>query len=359
MSLKQNTKTPETHYGDLRMRLAYGVLGLAFVLLVMLASSGAKAALEDRNSADSQSALCLAAVAKAEAEAGLPRHLLSAISIAESGRWNPDSAASLAWPWTVTSGGPGKFFPNAQAALAYVQDLQAQGVTNIDVGCMQINLYHHGSAFPSPEHALYPDENATYAAEFLKSLFDRYGSWTAATGAYHSTTPDRNRAYRLKVSRIWRELRQSDNAYAHARDAILKGRADTDLDREIDALVADETPDPVTQPPARTAVDLDRTRELNASLRERRLGQRLDPFIRGSAQLRQAAVRLEQIRAWRDNRGDLQAQDVERVMREARRKLVDEKTRLQDAARDRVSIFEAKRRAQLDRWRQTGSLHGQ
>ena len=104
-----------------------------------------------------------------ERVAGIPQYLLTAISKAESGRWDDTNKASIAWPWTVTSGGEGRFYDSRQEALAEVRRLKAAGVKNIDVGCMQVNLMHHGHQFASIEHAMDPAANVAYAATFLKS----------------------------------------------------------------------------------------------------------------------------------------------------------------------------------------------
>ncbi|MHA1567576.1 MAG: hypothetical protein ACTSX7_19875, partial [Alphaproteobacteria bacterium] len=96
---------------------------------------------------------CTAAVTHASAAHGLPGGLLAAISLAETGRWDSAKKASFAWPWTVTSGGAGKFFPTKAAAIAHVMRLKGDGVRNIDVGCMQINLMYHPDAFANLETA--------------------------------------------------------------------------------------------------------------------------------------------------------------------------------------------------------------
>jgi hypothetical protein len=82
---------------------------------------------------------CQRATQHAEASRALPRDLLAAISFAESGQWDAEKQEIIAWPWTVTSGGKGHYFPDKQAAIAYVRELQRQGVRNIDVGCLQVN----------------------------------------------------------------------------------------------------------------------------------------------------------------------------------------------------------------------------
>jgi len=131
--------------------------------------------------------------------AGLPDDLLTAISHVESGRYDRTRQAKTAWPWTVMAEGRGRYFRSKAEAIAEVRRLQARGIRNIDVGCMQINLFYHGEAFPDLEAAFYPATNVAYAVEFLQGLRRETGSWTTAMTRYHSATPEYARRYKGKV----------------------------------------------------------------------------------------------------------------------------------------------------------------
>ena len=61
--------------------------------------------------------------------------------------------------------GEGRYYPKKAAAIAAAKSLQAEGVRNIDVDCMQINLMHHKKAFPSIEAAFDPAINVAYGGE--------------------------------------------------------------------------------------------------------------------------------------------------------------------------------------------------
>ena len=111
-----------------------------------------------------------------------------------------------AWPWTVTSGKDGRFFDSKAAALAHVKKLQARGIKNIDVGCMQINLHYHGHRFRSISEAFDPDINTAYAASYLRKMHQETNQWILAAGHYHSKTPTKASYYRGKVERYWAEL---------------------------------------------------------------------------------------------------------------------------------------------------------
>ena len=141
---------------------------------------------------------CARLAAQAGAEAGLPEGLLPAIALVESGR-GTGRGGIAPWPWTLNQGGKGMYFDTREEALAYLKQAVAEGVTNIDVGCMQLNWKWHSAGFASPEDMIDPARNTRYAARFMVELYNRLGSWDVAAAAYHSTTPDRGQRYLQKV----------------------------------------------------------------------------------------------------------------------------------------------------------------
>ncbi len=150
-----------------------------------------------------EAAPCLAAVAAVERGSQLPPRLLNAIGLVESGRVDPVRKTVAPWPWTINVAGVGYFYETEGQAIAAVQTFQAAGVQSIDVGCMQINLFHHPHAFRSLDEAFDPLTNTAYAARFLTSLFRETNSWPAAAAAYHSRTPDLAAGYAQRVMAIW------------------------------------------------------------------------------------------------------------------------------------------------------------
>ncbi|TCZ57972.1 transglycosylase SLT domain-containing protein [Roseicella aquatilis] len=164
------------------------------VLLSALAAGSASA---------QQGLLCRSAIEAAERERGIPTRLMQAIARVESGRKDPATGAFHPWPWTVNAEGVGSFHPSKEAAIAYVQAMQARGVRSIDVGCMQVNLRHHPNAFASLEEAFEPLANARYAARFLSELQQSRGGWQRATAGYHSATAELGEPYRARVEAVW------------------------------------------------------------------------------------------------------------------------------------------------------------
>ena len=150
--------------------------------------------------------LCGVLARQAERAEGIPTGLVHAVALAESGRWLAEERTTRPWPWTVTSGDDSFYLPSRAEALRKIHELQSEGRSNIDVGCMQVNLGYHGHEFASVADALEPASNVAYAARFLKRLREETQSWSQATARYHSGDPARGQAYRDKVFRWWDEL---------------------------------------------------------------------------------------------------------------------------------------------------------
>lgn len=155
--------------------------------------------------------ICLNVTRNTEREMKLPTGILSAISLVESGRRPKNAPARIAWPWTVTAEGRGRYLPSKAAAIAEVKELRKRGIKNIDVGCMQVNLYYHGKAFASISDAFTPVSNARYAGKFLKELHQETKSWSKAVSYYHSRTKHLATAYHKRVMKAWDEVRQLAN----------------------------------------------------------------------------------------------------------------------------------------------------
>lgn len=267
------------------MRSWYILFGASVaVAVVMLAGAAAALASTAATGPGAAKAFahCEKATSRWERISSVPEGLLRAISMAESGRWSQQDKIVRAWPWTVTSGGPGTFFPTKQAALAEVRRLQANGVTNIDVGCMQVNLHYHGEHFASIEDAMDPDINAAYAARFLTQLREGTESWNEAAGHYHSRTPERTAYYRSKVEKFWGQL---------GNDQLINSEI---ASVPSESIVIPTTPTHVTITP----IDRSRTAALNARFKTlktaaRKLREDLDPETK----------RKRQLTAWKNARG--------------------------------------------------------
>lgn len=136
---------------------------------------------------------CAEAARSAEQTWGLPPGLLLAIGDVESGLT----------PYALNVEGR-PIRPDSMAdAVVTVRTHQSAGVKSIDVGCFQINLRWHPTAFAFLEQAFDPTANALYAARYLSELYGQSGSWTNAVGLYHSANAGFQDAYRgLVIARI-------------------------------------------------------------------------------------------------------------------------------------------------------------
>jgi len=172
------------------MHRAITVLAGAVQAVCLLAAAAAFAA-DDAGG-------CLSHISTAEKSEGIPQGLLKAIGVTESGRVTADGSR-VPWAWTVNAQGQGYYFESKKDAIAFVLELQAQGVSIIDVGCLQVNLYYHPNAFASLDAAFDPATNVAYAAKLLNELKTETGDWGVATQYYHSRTPYLGEAYAERV----------------------------------------------------------------------------------------------------------------------------------------------------------------
>jgi hypothetical protein len=177
-------------------------LGLGLVLLALLAPA-APARAETPAAAD-PAALCEAAIASGARRGGVPVEVLLAVALTETGQER--DGRLRAWPWAINREGKGFWFKSREEALAFGRQSLAEGRPSFDVGCVQINYRWHGHAFPSLEDMFDPEWTATYAAQFLRTLYEERGSWSEAAGAYHSLTPDKATTYRARFDRLLAEL---------------------------------------------------------------------------------------------------------------------------------------------------------
>ena len=151
--------------------------------------------------------LCHKQIDRVEAKLEIPKGLLTAIAITESGKKPKHKEDLVSWPWVLNVDGKPEYHSSKTDAVLALKRYLSQGIRNIDVGCMQINYRHHGKHFRSPSYMLDPRLNVLYAGEFLVQLHKRFSSWTKSVGYYHSGTLKYQVPYRQKVYKLWREIR--------------------------------------------------------------------------------------------------------------------------------------------------------
>lgn len=129
--------------------------------------------------------------------------MLEAIAICESSKDMKEP-----FPWAVSIAGRPKYYSSKDEAVKKIDEVRSSGMNNIDVGCMQINLKHHGDNVKLVSQIMDPHENIRYAAQFLKKLRLRSVSWKEALAKYHSHNTQRGNQYMEKVVNVWTKLRE-------------------------------------------------------------------------------------------------------------------------------------------------------
>lgn len=150
---------------------------------------------------------CDAAARRAAQATGVPLVLLRAITRVETGR----GSGADPWPWAMNEAGQGHWFDTAALAHDHVAGAIAEGRSNIDIGCFQLNHRWHGAGFTSLDQMFDPEANALYAARFLAELARETGDWRAAVAAFHSRTPDLAERYLTRFDAVLAGLGATDD----------------------------------------------------------------------------------------------------------------------------------------------------
>jgi soluble lytic murein transglycosylase-like protein len=139
--------------------------------------------------------LCEREMSRAADKYAIPLAVLYAVGMTETGR-----RGSL-HPYALNIEGPSFFPATLGDAMRRFQAARRRGAKLIDIGCMQINHHFHAARFRSLEAMFDPRENVAYAAQFLKALKAREGSWTLAAARYHAG-PNNNPAQKKYVCQV-------------------------------------------------------------------------------------------------------------------------------------------------------------
>lgn len=156
-----------------------------------------RAAPAPRAAATGDNGLCIREILLAQMRYQIPDNLLLGIGLQESGLYR--EGALTVWPYTANAEGKGAYFDSEAEAVAWVNARRAEGITLIDLGCMQINMHWHPDAFDSVADGFNPARNVEYAASYLRKLYEARGDWTAAAASYHSRTEELGAAYLARL----------------------------------------------------------------------------------------------------------------------------------------------------------------
>jgi hypothetical protein len=126
-------------------------------------------------------------------------------------------------------------------AVVKVKQMLEDGLTNIDIGCMQINLHHHPDAFLNLNDAFEPKNNIEYAANFLIQNYNQSQNWQQAIAFYHSKGSV-GQDYAMQVLKKWSDYSENKLNYTHCNaadgsviscnNATYKDKISKELDKE-------------------------------------------------------------------------------------------------------------------------------
>lgn len=140
---------------------------------------------------------------------GIDPLLLYAIALQESGQLTPERDSVRPWPWTLHAKGYGAlYFPSYEAAAQRLEQLiNEEGISNVDIGLMQINWRFNGHLHPNPVQLLLPKYNIPVGARILRDNLKRHDNdLQRAVARYHSGKLERGARYARTVFAILREL---------------------------------------------------------------------------------------------------------------------------------------------------------
>ena len=143
-----------------------------------------------------------------EQQIDIPKGLLKAIGLTESGRYINKSKFVI-WPWTINTNKKSLFFDTKKQMVKFLMHEIKNGNFDIDVGCMQINLKWHGKYFKKISDSVDPKINISYATSFLYKLKSDFKTWNEAIKRYHSSKPSKNIRYHKKVLANWSLVKKS------------------------------------------------------------------------------------------------------------------------------------------------------
>lgn len=164
-----------------------------FIVVVLAGSASAWAAGDD----------CQVQAAAVEKQLNIPKGLLLAISLVESGKGGAPQPYALSLnSRAVAARSPGEVASRLRAAGG------GGVVRNAYVGCMQISVRHHRTAFGSLDKMADPKANVLYAGRMLAKFHKDTGSWSKAVIRFNGAASHRQAvAY---VCKVWNHLSSLD-----------------------------------------------------------------------------------------------------------------------------------------------------
>lgn len=142
------------------------------------------------------------------AEEGIDPILLYSVSLRESGFTPANTGLTQPWPWALCFNGRSFYGSTKKEAEKEMAYLRKAGLTNIDVGLMQVNLRWHSASLKPGEDIFDPLTNLRIGARILKSALDSAsGDLVTGIGRYHSWRDSTRQAnYALGVLKTYKKI---------------------------------------------------------------------------------------------------------------------------------------------------------
>jgi len=140
---------------------------------------------------------------------GIPPSILYAMALQESGRHM--KGEWVAWPWTLNIQGEAHYFEGRPELFKALMAALGQGITNIDIGPLQVNWHWQFEQLGSPWLSTDPVYSTNIACQLMKAQRRAGEDWWPAVGRYHRPADSpRHRlaaqAYSDRVRQRWQAL---------------------------------------------------------------------------------------------------------------------------------------------------------
>ncbi|WP_114395579.1 transglycosylase SLT domain-containing protein [Oleisolibacter albus] len=147
-------------------------------------------------SSSAKAGACLDHIVKAEQDFNIPRGMLLAVSLVETGGGGEPAA------YAVNVRGRATIGKTESDAVRHLRDHKGKIQDAAYAGCMQLSVEHHKKSFQPVEKIVNPEANVRYAARYLIQLRNETGSWAAAVARYNgASSPKVAQAYQCKIQR--------------------------------------------------------------------------------------------------------------------------------------------------------------
>lgn len=133
---------------------------------------------------------------KEEKNNGIPKGILNSIAAVES-----EHTA-----YVVNAHKKSYKFKSKEDASKFIKTSVDKGCKNLSIGCLQLHYKAHGNNFVSISDMLTPENNVSYAAILLKTLYNKHGTWEKAIKMYHTSKSKYNKIYYSKVMKKYNSI---------------------------------------------------------------------------------------------------------------------------------------------------------